>query len=119
MKLEKHILRVKTKSLVAESKIIKGEVAKIRNSEPAGERRNAMVNSLLDHKINVVGVEARATGLALAYIKGMPYHCVENKRNEAREIEFVNRVLPKVVNMLKKYHNYSTTSEKVSAWINA
>ena len=62
-------LKVKIKSLAAEARIIRREERRYANRE---ERP-----SLVEHRRGVVRSEARCSLLAYAYLRHMPYRCVE------------------------------------------
>lgn len=109
-------LKIKSKSLDAEAKIIKLEekkfdkrINKIINLHQ-GEitdtvrRLRAKQGWIKNHRQFDVRKEARATFLARAFIKGMPYSVVENhKRKENTEWYFENHIIPRVASMSYKY----------------
>lgn len=111
-------LKIKSKHLSLEAKVIRFEEAKL-NKQVVWLYKNApdrdkygskywttlwKLGSLSDHRKNVVGRENRATFLARAYIAGTPYLKVEHKRRNDRHYEFICKVLPRVLEMVKKYH---------------
>ena len=78
------------------------------------------LNSIAEHRKYVVGRENRATFLARAFIAGTPYNKVEVKRRQDKESEFVIYVLPRVLEMVKKYAPYNVrknvTKETIQDW---
>lgn len=120
-------LKVKAKSLDAESKIIRREehkliksarwARKFKDSYETNIIRNTY-ESIYLHRICDVRKEARATHLARAYLKGMPYSKVEANRKPGREYEFY-LILPRVVTMVNKYGKRSAkTKDLVVSWVN-
>lgn len=86
--LSKHIqLKVKIKSLAAESKIIRQEILK---SKDAG-----LTSSLQGHKIMVVRPEARHSLLAYAFLKGKSYSEVERSARESPDWVKVAKLVEK------------------------
>lgn len=117
-------LKIKSKHLAVESKIIAFEQKKLQNTilyftRTGGDstKTQYLYNDLRHHKKEVVGREARATLLARAYIDGKPYNVVENKcKNKDYRQHYI---LPRVIEMVKKYHNYKITREDITNWFNA
>ena len=117
-------LKIKSKHLSLESKVIRFEERKLQKqikwlykNDPAvesdsySEMRKSeywkavwQLGSLVDHRKSVVGRENRATFLARAYIEGTPYNKLEHKRRDDKHYEFICKVLPRVLDMIKKYH---------------
>ena len=87
-------LKVKVKSLTAESKIIRDL-----------ERKHTgfIRDSLADHRKLIVRVEARASQLAAAFLKGKKYKKVESYCKDKPYRDQV--IATKIKNMLK-FHNY-------------
>ena len=60
--------------------------------------------------------------MARAYLAGMPYNKVEVKRREDKEWEFEYKVLPRTLEMIKKYApskmRNEISMEKLKDWIN-
>ena len=69
-------LRVKGKSLADEARIIRKEEDRERR-KPVESRRPGLLEGLMDHRRSVVRRAARATRLAVAFIKDIPYKKVE------------------------------------------
>ena len=117
-------LKIKSKHLSLEAKVIRFEEMKMRKQvswmEKNGKRDDKLryhinvpnsywsivykLGSLSDHRKNVVGRENRATFLARAFIAGHPYTRVEKSRRDDKHWEFNVKVLPRVLEMVKKYH---------------
>jgi hypothetical protein len=119
-------LKIKSKHLAVESKIISFEQKKLQGKKvyllKTGKGHDikqveCLYNDLGHHKKEVVGREARATLLARAYIEVKPYNIVENKcKNTDYRTQYI---LPRVVDMVKKYHDYKVTKEDITNWFNA
>lgn len=88
-------LKVKLKTLAAESRIIRKDEIKCSKlarkawtaEEPNLTRRNKMLatgNGLYRHRIDVVRLEARLTLLAMQCARGVPYEACEKPRYENR-----------------------------------
>ena len=92
-------LKIKAKHLAAEPAIIKHEEAKL----PAGWARDV----LRDHRVHDVCNEARATQLAIAFLKHQPYHSVEPALKEPNHVKH-KAVAKRIVSMIRKYGNYRT-----------
>ncbi|QGH74798.1 hypothetical protein MAL1_00030 [Bacteriophage DSS3_MAL1] len=77
-------LKIKSKSLAAEARIIRAEEIKLRDTarnraalqKPVSKLVSSR-NSLYRHRIDVVRLEARATFLARAFLAGKPRAVVE------------------------------------------
>ena len=128
-------LKIKSKHLSLEAKVIRFEERKLAKQiswlEKNGQRDNKYGStydkttlkhaSLVDHRKNVVGRENRATFLARAYIAETPYLKVEHKRKDEKHYEFICKVLPRVLEMIKKYHpsyevRKNMTMDKLKEW---
>jgi hypothetical protein len=111
-------LKVKSKHLSVEAQIIRHEERKMikqyrwsldqhknagNNDEYAHFKDVAYLNyrSLNKHRRCDVRNENRATFLARAYIAGVPYNTVENKRKN--DAHFMTFIIPRVVAMVAKY----------------
>lgn len=110
-------LKVKSKSLAEEAKIIKKEEHKAVTSavwerDHLGNQEQTFwdkFKNLAHHRIYKVGIEARATFLARAYISGKKYEEVENagrKVDKAKHFEDI--ILPKIVYMVNRYDPYTS-----------
>lgn len=92
-------LRVKIKTLAAESLIIKREMLRFRTTNPYYERLHL-------HRVHDVREEARATNIAYGFLNGLAYH----------EIETASYHEPKwdrVAAMIKKYGTEGTAEERI------
>jgi hypothetical protein len=103
-------LKIKSKHLSLEAGVIRFEERKIRKQlEWHRERQtndaklDATWTSLNIHRRWDVRNENRATYLARAYLAGVPYASVEQKRKEENEYKFKTYILPRVVSMVEKY----------------
>jgi hypothetical protein len=104
-------LKIKSKHLSLEAKVIRFEERKLakqikwleRNEKPTVEVCWKL-SSLSDHRKSVVGRENRATFLARAFIAGYPYTRAEKSRRDDKHWEFNVKILPRVLEMVKKYH---------------
>ncbi len=93
-------LKVKIKSLEAESKIIRLEEIRHRKDD-------AVRNGLTNHRREIVRVEQRATLLAYGFLRGKAYRELEstNKGNTWRNLVIRNKVKSMVL-------KYSTVTDK-------
>ena len=113
-------LKVKSKHLSEEARIIRFEERKqLKQYRWAQKQYHATGNndmyprwhdkafntycSLMHHRIWDVRNENRATFLARAYIAGVPYATVEQKRKPENEMLFQVQILPRVWTMVVKY----------------
>lgn len=116
-------LKIKFKSLAAEAKIIKKEeqkqkkiFKKIGTGYEFYDEHWKTWYSLYTHRIDVVRLHARATHLARAYIKGMPYKRIENKTHY-----YDYRLDKMIVEMVKKYggsEHGNVSVEAIKEWRN-
>jgi membrane-bound lytic murein transglycosylase len=118
-------LKIKSKHLGLEAKVIKFEEAKLkrqirwhRKALSANVKLEWKLNSIVHHRKWDVRNENRATFLARAYIAGVPYNTVEQKRKEENEYKFQIYVLPRVLAMVNRYHNQNVTKQAIEEWIN-
>lgn len=113
-------LKIKSKHLSEEARIIRFEERKLfrqyqwalNNYRAAGnndmyprwnDKAFMSYESLNRHRRWDVRNENRATFLARAYIAGVPYNTIEQKRNPENEFAFQWHVLPRVIAMVFKY----------------
>lgn len=115
-------LKIKSKHLSQEAQIIRFEERKLkvqaawlRRSQAKPNKVEYTLNSISLHRRWDVRNEQRATFLARAYIKGLPYKAVETRADPNKLYIYI---LPRVVAMLSKYHNNKVTKEDVLHWIN-
>lgn len=118
-------LKIKSKHLGLEAKVIKFEEAKLKRQirwhTKALSPNNKLVwklNSIVHHRKWDVRNENRATFLARAFIAGVPYKTVEHKRKPENEYAFQIYVMPRVQAMINRYHDRNITKENLEAWIN-
>lgn len=106
MSLVRAKFRVKIKSLADEARTIRGEERKAcgRGDYPA-------CNSLHYHRVMVVRAEARATFLAYAFCRGVPYHVVEGK-GVRKEFD-----LKRVVGICKSLAERVASPAEVMDWV--
>mgnify|MGYP000962018368 CR=1 FL=1 len=98
-----HTLRVNVKTLQAESRLIR------RETERAGPIYRDM---LVRHRRDVLRTETRIAHLALAFVRGTPYHAVE-----ARCKTPVDRA--RLINKIVKHWRRLLESNAVHAWLDA
>jgi len=105
-------LKIKSKHLSEEARIIRFEENKIkchsrnvrsRQGHATADEILQTFHSLNNHRRWDVRNENRATFLARAYIAGIPYNQVEQKRKEENEYTFQWHILPRVASMVAKY----------------
>ncbi len=119
-------LKIKSKHLSVEAKIIRHEEIKLKNQIKWAKKNEqdfsellSKKNSLSEHRKWDVRYENRATFLARAYIEGTPYKKVEQKRQEDKEHYFQSKVLPRVLTLVKKYNNPNLDMKHIQAWVEA
>ena len=107
MKLDKRVfLRVKIKSLAAESRIIREEKRKAKDPD--------LKQSLNRHRTWEVRIEARATLIAYGYLRGKQLHEIEPKCKLPNFRTMY--VMPKVKAMVDKYGT-KEQREAYEAWL--
>lgn len=93
--------RTKIRSLAEEARIIRHEERKtasipatpdIWDGTPNFYKRDSTRSILRHHRVTVVRDEARATLLAYAYLRGVPYKAVEPKANKELPTESIIRI---------------------------
>lgn len=117
-------LKVKSKHLSVEARIIRHEENKLKRqiewkkqNEQDQEAERSQWFSLNEHRRWDVRNENRATFLARAYIAGKAYKNVEQKRKEEREYLFYQKILPRVLTLVKKYSNPNLDLKHITAWV--
>ena len=100
-------LRVKGKSLADEARIIRKEEDRERR-KPVESRHPGLLEGLTDHRRSVVRREARATHLAVAFIKDIPYKKVK-PYSANRDIG-----IERIASMVRTYGGYGYASKPVS-----
>ena len=115
-------LKIKSKHLSLEAKVIKFEEAKLKKQlrwhskvQSPNKKLEWKLNSITEHRKWNVRNENRATFLARAFIAGVPYKTVEHKCKD--EVKLKVYVLPRVLSMVKKYHSYKLEMEDILAWV--
>lgn len=119
-------LKIKSKHLSVEARIIRHEEVKLKrqiewkkqNDQDQTVERDQWF-SLNEHRRSDVRNENRATFLARAYIAGKSYKKVEKKRKEEREYMFYQKILPRVLTLVKKYSNPNLDLKHITAWVEA
>jgi len=110
-------LKVKTKHLAEEARIIRFEEKKFTkrlradiaynyDSSDSFVSRNKNYKTFYDlytHRVNVVRNEQRASYLARAFIEGKEYNRVEHTRNPDKYEEFFHIITKRVAIMVAKY----------------
>jgi predicted ATP-grasp superfamily ATP-dependent carboligase len=111
-------LKIKSKHLSEEAKIIRFEERKLKRKakwerehqkDDAATMRSFL--SLKSHRREDVRFENRATFLARAYLAGKEYSYAEQKRKPENEFYFGYKIIPRIVAMVNKY---ATTDVKVT-----
>ncbi len=104
-------LKIKSKHLALEPSIIRKEEDKLKKQLKYHRSNDApslvftlglKLESLINHRRWNVRNEARATELAIAYLKGKPYLTVE-KRAKDNDVMFQMYIVPRIVAMVTKY----------------
>lgn len=122
-------LKVKSKHLTEEAKIIRFEERKYlkryqsnRDYHYASGSNDHYYNDqswlnwyhLMLHRTWDVRNEQRATFIARAYLAGKPYASVEHKRLD--EQLFVGQILPRVLTMVNKYGKVKVEMKQLIEW---
>jgi hypothetical protein len=121
-------LKIKSKSLAEEAKIIRKEENIIRNQVVWLQGNSSsdilLINklrdkraSLTDHRKYDVRNENRATYLARAFLNGDEYSSVEQKRNPSKEFNFHLLVLKRVLTMVNKYGSKVYDMSDIRTWL--
>jgi hypothetical protein len=116
-------LKIKSKHLSLEAKVIKFEEAKLKRQMRWHREHDTLsdslvwkFNSIVNHRKHDVKNENRATFLARAFIKGVPYSKVENKRRLDNEPTFKRVIMPRVLALVNRYHNRNVTRTALDEW---
>lgn len=118
-------LKIKSKHLTEEAKIIRFEENKLRRQVRYLHEAQREVDayaafykwqSLNSHRRQDVRVENRATFLARAYLAGKDYSEVEQKRSPDMEYDFQSRVIPRIVAMINKYGSTAVDAPTLKKW---
>lgn len=113
-------LKIKSKHLALEPGIIRAEEKKIKKqirynkSGDTAELIKTLENLCLHRRWNVRN-ESRATHLARTYLAGKPYQYAEARCNDLDFLEIY--ILPRVLAMVVKYGDRSTTSKDIREWV--
>lgn len=118
-------LKVKAKSLGEESKIIRREEHKLRRqikwhrdhqNHDKADRLWRKRMDIAEHRRVDVRQESRATHLARAYIKGIPYRKVEaSTHSSVYDMAYIKGRVEKLV---KKYGQKPVETSKIMQWFN-
>lgn len=114
-------LRIKSKHLGEEAKIIRHEERKLKRQIDWQRNNNVDPQSLKwqyvnikEHRRTVVRNENRATFLARAYIDGRKYEEIEKKRHDD---SLLISITPRIVDMVNKYGKGPKVDHKIIfAW---
>lgn len=116
-------LKIKSKHLGLEAKVIKFEEAKLKKQlrwhskvQSPNTKLEWKLNSITEHRKWNVRNENRATFLARAFIDGVPYKTVEHKVKDQAKLTVY--ILPRVLSMVKKYKSFKIEMEDIQEWIN-
>lgn len=115
-------LKIKSKHLAEEAKIIRKEewslekqIKWLKKAEQAVEKQQNTRKSISDHRRWDVRNENRATYLARAFIKQVPYKTLESYVYDSTHL--YSRILPRVLAMVKKYDNPNMDIKHIIAWV--
>jgi hypothetical protein len=106
-KLVRSKFRVKIKSLAEESRIIR-----VEERRHVGPKRDFDRGVLHWHRVGVLRQEQRATYLAYALVRGVPYATVE--KEGAKPSDFVVRRISEICNSLAWR---KVSSEDIASWM--
>ena len=118
-------LKIKSKHLTEEAKIIRFEEHKLLRQvrylhetqrDAEADKKFAQWSSLNVHRRHDVRIENRATFLARAFLAQKPYNYIEQKRSDDYEYYFQNLVLPRVVSMVNKYGKTAVDVNALKKW---
>ncbi len=100
-------LKIKAISLADEARTIR-----IEEKRAKAKRQTSTLNSLHEHRINVVRPAARATHLARAFLAGMPYRAVERTTRTSAPAYATSQMLVKY----GKFESRKEAQEAFEAW---
>jgi hypothetical protein len=101
-------LKIKSKHLSEEAKIIRFEEEKLRH------KNRDKFFSLREHRKLDVRNENRATFLARAFLAGKAYKTVERKVHDLPKLYY--SILPRVLAMVNKYGTARLTKQDIVDW---
>lgn len=114
-------LKIKSKHLGLEAKVIRHEERKVKKQIRWQADRGTVdcnleysLNSLHSHRVWDVRNENRATFLARAYLEDRPYNTVERKRK--CDSVFFFYIVPRIVSMVNKYGRTQVTNDAIKEW---
>jgi hypothetical protein len=116
-------LKIKSKHLSEEARIIRFEEHKIKNQVRWERKRQISSDkmktwhSINQHRRNEVRNENRATFLARAYLKGTPYSTIEGKRSVNKEYKFQTLIVKRLLKIANKYSNNDVTQNDINVWL--
>lgn len=119
-------LKIKAKSLGAESQMIRKEELKLKRSARWNDEHQqaadavkfrAKRRSLYEHRVQDVRFESRATHLARAYISGHAYSDIERNPRQMSAHDKA-KLLGRTEKLISKYHK-KITPQTMEAWFNA
>lgn len=99
-------LKIKVKHLAVESQIIRHEERKLKGLER---------KELQDHRKWDVRNEARATQLAIAFLKGKPSSKAEPKLRDVNDYKHT-LVIKRICAMVKKYGGKTVPVNEITEW---
>jgi hypothetical protein len=121
-------LKIKQKHLAVEPSIIKHEEKKLRekisinilNDKPYLGLQDKLF-SLVNHRMQDVRNESRATHLARGFLKGADYKSIECYRRPEKEYTFNSAIVPRILSMVNKYGvspmHKKATKEDILKWM--
>ena len=118
-------LKIKSKHLSEEARIIRFEEQKLRRQvlwlrerQQNEDKEHNKYIELKEHRRWDVRNENRATFIARAYLAGKPYSSAELKRKSENEFTFNAYIIPRVVSMVNRYgpKNIEVTNKIISKW---
>lgn len=123
-------LKIKSKHLALEAKIIKHEETKLVkqiNSDQAhtqvetyywADKVKQQHSSLHSHRTEGLRWEARATHLVRAFLDNKTYDSIEKTRRPCKDYYFWNDTVPSMVRMAKSYGQYED-DKLITEWLKA
>lgn len=119
----KNEFKLKFKTMSALSKFVRLEEIKLKRRIKWAKTRQMNVDELIEEigslscqRRREIRNETRASYLAWAYLKGIPYYVIEQKRKPQNEATFLKHILPDVVEIIGNWQYVKF--DDVQSWAN-
>lgn len=123
-------LKIKSKHLAQEAKIIRQEELKLKSRAEwvrykqgwkYAERTERSLLNIHNHRVVDVRNENRATFLARAFLRGVPYSSLESRHNKSRTIsenpKLFDHLRRRVHSMVNKYGSGYVEMDDIIRWM--